>query len=346
MTLRGRRSTIRLALTYLGIIMTLCIGFSLIFFSTSSGSLQLNVQHTANNEATGPRVGKLDMANGQSIPGAPTNVDDELAKRLGAVRQNLARRLIALNVGALVFGGALSYYLARRTLRPIEQAMAAQARFSSDASHELRTPLAALRTRGEVALRDPFLNLTQAKAAIKNGVTQAIRLERLADGLLKLSRSDGQPLTLGPIALQEVVSKAIEQLQHKAHVKHVNIKHDVPPSLYAVGEADSLAQVVCILLDNAIKHSSAGNSVCIHAKKTGATAALTVQDNGAGIGPADLPHIFERFYQADRSRRHDDHSYGLGLAIASQLIAQNRGTIAVQSELGKGSTFTIKLPLA
>jgi two-component system, OmpR family, sensor histidine kinase CiaH len=347
MTLHGRRRTIRLAATYLGIIMVLSIGFSVIFFYTSSGSLQLNVQYPASGRPAGPPVGNLNLANGKSTPITldATNMNSELAKRLNAVRQDLVQRLALLNIGALIFGSVFSYYLARRTLRPMEQAMAAQARFSSDASHELRTPLAALRTRSEVALRDPALTLAQARAALKNSVDQAVRLERLADGLLRLSRSDGQPLALELIKLHQITSKATEQLQHKARAKHITVHHDVLPALRAMGETDSLMQVVCILLDNAIKYSPEGSLVTIGGKKDGSAALLTIQDEGVGIDPGDLPHIFERFYRADQARFQDDQSYGLGLAIAKQLIDKNKGTITVKSEPGEGSVFTIKLPL-
>jgi signal transduction histidine kinase len=206
--------------------------------------------------------------------------------------------------------------------------------------------LAALRARGEVALRSKSLTLVEAKAALKVSVDQAIQLERLADGLLKLSRSGNWTTTSRPVNLSEIASKVVQQLQSKAQPKHITIQYeDISPEINALADADSLMQVVSILLDNAIKYSTEKTTITIHGKKDGSLATLTVQDEGIGISPPDLLHVFDRFYRADQARRQDSQSYGLGLAIAKQLVESHKGTITVRSEPGRGTTFTVKLPL-
>lgn len=343
--MRGYRPTIRLALTYECIIVVLSLGFSIIFFFTSLGSLHVDVQHARMPEA-GPRISNVSTADGERSPTTP-NIDPnkELTTRLSAVRKDLARQLVWLNVGVVLGGGLLSYYLARRTLRPIEAAMERQARFSADASHELRTPVTALRTRAEVALRNPSLTVAAAKAALENSIEQAVRLEHITEGLLKLSQG-GQPLP-SPVRLHDVANKAIEQLEKKSQAKRIKLDQAVPRDLVALADSDSLVQVLAILLDNAVKYSPKASTVTIKARKDGSRLILSVSDQGIGIDPADVAHIFERFYRADQARRQrDSHSFGLGLAIAKQLVTLNKGTITASSEPGKGSHFTVTLPAA
>jgi two-component system, OmpR family, sensor histidine kinase CiaH len=338
------RRTFHLALTYLAIMMTLSIGFSVIFFYTSAGSLSVNIQHAPSQAVTGPRVGNVHTVDGKNTPTtAGADPDKELASRLSAVQQDLAQRLIALNIGVFVAGSFLSYFLARRTLRPIEQSIERQARFSSDASHELRTPLTALRTRAEVTLRKQTVTLAEAKAALENNVEQAVQLEELADALLRLSQDDTQPLHVKHVKVKDVVSKAAARLGEKARSKHITLQYDIVSTLVIIAEADSLIQIISILLDNAIKYSPEGSTIRIGAHTDSSKIAVTIQDQGIGIDEGDLPHIFERFYRADKARRHDGHSYGLGLSIAQQLAKRNKGTITASSEPGRGTLFTVTL---
>jgi len=347
---RLHMTSVRLALTYLAIIMVLSVSFSLIFYRTSTVNLEIRVQ---------PGQNALYVAQEGEVNGMPLNgpinhpqavdvasLNAQLQKRTHQIKVSLSKRLILLNIGALTAGALFSYYLARRTLHPIEVATDAQARFASDASHELRTPIAALRVRNEVTLRKPNLTITEAREAIKTSIDQAIKLEKLSDGLLRLSRNDTSGIRSDSILVNEMVTEAINHVVVPAQSKHIKID-DTIPDMRVIADADSIIQVITILLDNAIKYSHGGSVVLVEATVEGKYCALHIKDMGAGIRATDLPHIFERFYRADYSRtKQGEQGYGLGLSIARKLIIQNKGRIAVQSVIGEGSTFSIYLPFA
>jgi two-component system sensor histidine kinase CiaH len=351
--------SIRLALSYLGIIMVLSVGFSVIFYRTSTISLggQSLIIQTPSMGSSGshtlqppPPVESVSIgSDAKPTPITANNIsalNAQLQKRVSSIRSDLLRRLIMLNAAALVFGAALSYYLARRTLQPIEAAMDAQTRFSSDASHELRTPLTALRARNEVALRKSTLTLTEAKEIIRNSIDQTIKLERLSDGLLRLSRDNHRGLEKKSISLEEIANTAMNGIIESAQAKGIAVDEAVP-DIKVVGDTQGLLQAVTILLENAIKYSENASVIHITGSVEGKHGLLSVQDEGLGIRAVDLPHIFERFYRADHARtKHGEYGYGLGLSIADKLVAQNEGEITVESTIGEGSTFTIRLPLA
>ncbi len=276
---------------------------------------------------------------------APGPFNDFFRQRIDEGRHDLLMHIVLINILVLLGGAIVSYYLARRTLKPIEEAMEAQARFSSDASHELRTPLTAIRARNEVALRKPKLSLADAKSVIKSNLEEVLKLEKLSDGLLRLTRADGKHLKKKPILLGEIASEAMNQYIEPAQAKDISIEDSVP-EMRVEGDADSLIQAVAILLDNAIKYGKHGDTIFLGGEKKGGYARLAVRDTGPGMRASDLPHIFERFFRADHSRTRDGNTgYGLGLSIAKQIVDQHGGEITVESLQGEGTTFTIKLPL-
>ncbi len=331
------KRTLRLALSYLAVMMLVSVTFSVVLFATSASALHVNESTTTLQPTPGATHGSP-----SSLPPLSTPTQDlkaEAASLLGT----LLMRLVILNVLVLAACSGLSYYLARRTLRPIEMAMEMQTRFFSDASHELRTPLTALRIRGEVALRDPQLALPEAKEALESNVQQAIKLETLANNLLKLAQGNDRQIDPMPVGLSDIVNETVSQLRDSARAKNIIIDCAVP-AIVVMGDRQQLTQVVVILLDNAIKFSSAGNTIWIRGQSTKNEGQLSIRDEGPGIAATDLPHIFERFYQADRSRAMQ--GYGLGLSIAKQIVERHHGRIVVKSTVGEGSTFTMSLPLA
>lgn len=324
--------TARLAASYLAIIMLMSVGFSVIFYNTSSHELQRKL----------PPPTIFYRATDNDQQGYERYVDN----RISEARQHLLLNLALVNLLTLAGGSMLSYMLARRTLEPIEQAMEAQARFASDASHELRTPLAAIQTENEVALRKDSLTLERARDLLSSNVEEVKKLRELAEGLLRLAREDRHELTIEPVALADVATEAMNRVIKSAQAKNITITDKVDP-VKALGDLPSLTQILSVLLDNAIKYSAEGQNVIITGKAKGKQAVLSVTDHGQGIAHSDLPHIFDRFYRADSSRSSQNQSgYGLGLSIAYKIIQQHGGTITVTSAPGKGSIFTIKLPLA
>lgn len=327
-----RSTTARLSLTYLIIIMVMSVSFSFVFYQTTSYQLSQQILPRSFYRQIEP-------------DGLRPHVNNFLRMRINEGRHSLIIRLIILNAIVLALGALASYLLARRTLEPIEEAMEAQSQFASDASHELKTPLTAIRAGNEVALRKPGLTLKEAKRVIEQNNEDIIKLQALSEGLLRLSQKDSN-VGLSRVPLKEVTAEAIGGVLPLAAAKQINIDNKTT-AMNVLADRQSLQQVITILLDNAIKYSPTKSSVTVNNSHGKKIAYLIVSDQGIGIKASELPHIFQRFYQADPSRaKTQGGGYGLGLAIADKLIRQQHGEISVKSTPGHGSTFTIKLLLA
>lgn len=335
-----RSTTVRLASTYLMIIMSMSLGFSLVFYYTSQQQLNRQLppdswMHHYDDDDTF----RFDDDRDRSNPNLSKYLQDRIYEGVSELRY----KLVILNIGALIIGSLLSYELARRTLKPIEEAMEAQAQFVSDASHELRTPLSAIQTSNEVALRRPNLTLADAKALIASNTEDIERLKRLSDSLLTLARYSKGDLLYVPIKLQDIVSEAMTQVVPQATTKRIAV-HDEVANLTVIGNKTGLVQVLVILLDNAIKYSGRKSDIYLKTRLKGKYVYLDVIDQGIGIRASDLPHLFRRFFRADHSRTNDEQSgYGLGLAIAERIMLNHDGRISVKSKAGEGSTFTLQL---
>lgn len=327
-------AALKLTLWYLAIVMALSIGCSVALYHVSRGDLARNNRRQATffNGFLGPS----DFNDYNRLR------ESQLDEDLGHLRANL----ILFNFLVLVGGGAASYALARRTLKPIEDSMEAQTRFTADASHELRTPLTAMQTEIEVALRDKSITRNQAIKLLVSNLEEVAKLKALADGLLKLASEDGNGIVKEPAPIKEVVSEAVARNAKSASAKKIVIKQNIQ-DLMASGDFQSLVELVNILLDNAIKYSPSGSEVKLTTTRKDKSLLLSVADKGQGIKASELPRIFDRFYRADTSRNKDQaNGYGLGLAIAKKIVELHNGTIEVKSAPGKGSVFTVALPTA
>lgn len=329
-------TTARLTLSYLVIIMVMSLGFSFVFYNTSYKALGRQIPPP---NAFGFQTRNTAFGNTQSI-------DEFLRKRVEEGRRELAMRLIGLNVLILIGGSAVSYYLARGTLKPIEDNMEAQNQFVSDASHELRTPLTALQTTNEVALRKSKISSPEAKEVFKHNIDEVTKLKLLTDSLLNLAKTDNGVTNITLVDITDVVTDALNKVVNAALEKEITVDDNVP-KISVRGNKDSLSQAVAIILDNAIKYSPTKSSIRITAQKDTKYAWLSIKDEGVGIKAIHLPHIFDRFYRADSARsKHTVGGFGIGLAIAKKIVEQHNGEIVAASTPAKGSTFTIKLPLS
>ncbi len=319
---------------YLIIIMALSVGSSWTFYRLSSTDLKLNANR------------QIDFYRGLFNPHDIDNLSQLRLRQLDQDLQHLKLNLVIFNLFVLIAGGAASYALARRSLKPIEDSLEAQKRFTSDASHELRTPLTAIQTENEVALRSRNLTKEQAVNLLKSNLEEVAKLKALSEGLLALATNDGVENLDQNVSLKDVTEQAMERVSKAARLKKIKLENDVK-SLKVKGNPQSLTDLIAILLDNAIKYSPAGSKVSINSEKKDKSAVITVKDKGRGIAKSDLPHIFERFYRADASRnKQQAEGYGLGLAIAKKIVDLHSGSIDVNSTPRKGSTFIIRLPAA
>jgi len=215
-----------------------------------------------------------------------------------------------------------------------------------DVAHELRTPLTNLRGYLE-ATRDGLIQ--PDNALVDNLYEETMLLTRLVSDLHELAQAEAGQLTLlrTPAAVGEVIEQAVEILRPQAESKDVALSISVAPDL---PEADidrgRIGQVLRNLLNNALAHSPARGAITVAAEPQGEFIRVTVCDTGEGISAEDLPHVFDRFYRADRSRTRQTGGYGLGLAIVKQLAQAHGGAVTVESELGKGSAFAFTVPVA
>lgn len=216
--------------------------------------------------------------------------------------------------------------------------------FTSDAAHELRTPLTAIRSIGEVGLQN-HKSPERYREIIGSMLEENQRLTRLVDNLLFLSRADARSLDIKiePIDLSAVIRQTVELIQPLAEEKEQRIETK-GESLYARADKALLKQALLNLLDNAIKYSPPGSVIRVHLLGgENNTACIRVSDQGTGIAPPHLERIFERFYRVDKGRSREKGGSGLGLAIARWAVEMQEGNITVESEIGKGTTFVIRL---
>lgn len=325
-----QKARIKLTGWYLLIIMLISIAFSLAIYQVLTSELN-RVE----------RVQRLRQERSRllRVPSIDPEVIEETKNRLTAI-------LALVNLGILALSAGAGYFLAGKTLKPIKEMVDEQGRFITDASHELRTPLTSLKSEIEVNLRDKDLNIRQARKLLESNLEEVNNLQYLSDNLIKLTqyeKSNGS--ILEEINLSEVVIEAIKKVTNLAKNQNINIKNNIKDQKI-LGDKQSLIEMFVIFLDNAIKYSSKGKTVTLTSEKLDGWVEIQIKDQGFGVDEKDIPHLFDRFYRADKSRTKGDVSgYGLGLSIARQIVDKYHGSIKVESEVGRGTTFSIKLPL-
>jgi signal transduction histidine kinase len=265
---------------------------------------------------------------------------------MSEMKHRIAVALLTLNAGILTISGGFGYFLAGRTLKPIKDMVDEQNRFTSDASHELRTPLTSLKTAMEVFLRDKRSTLKESKTIIAESIQEVDKLQSLSDKLLLLAQfqktEDGKRFT--SFLFEESLNRALQRVRPLAKQKKITISQNASRTRID-GNKDLITDLLVIVLDNAIKYTPDGGTVTVQVEKPDHTVHVLVKDTGIGIDPKDMPHIFDRFYRADRARsRTITTGYGLGLSIAKKIVELHRGTIHVTSKPDVGTTIDVRLP--
>ena len=231
----------------------------------------------------------------------------------------------------------------------IDQSVSQLRQFTADASHELRAPLALIYTAAEFSLRRerPREELVDALEKI---VRESRHTTSLVDSLLLLARADSGEDGLQapvPINLSALCQDTADRAAELAAAKDISISTDLgSTSIVVEGDETALRRLLLILVDNAVRYTPAGGRVDVRLAVDGKAALIRISDTGIGIAAADLAHVFDRFWRADKVRSRSAGGTGLGLAIARWIVDRHGGTIVVSSQAGRGSTFTVTLPLA
>ncbi len=280
------------------------------------------------------------------LPIPDNGFNDLHTKQEALVNHQLNEYVFYINAVAIVLGGIGSYWFAGRTLKPIEDAHEAQARFASDASHELRTPLAVMKTENEVFLRQKQFSEEEAKEQINSNLEEIQHLEQLTANLLSLANyEEGEGLKLASTKASSIASIAVDQLTklYPDSKGRITVKID-PAKIYA--HKDSLALALTIFMDNAIKYSKVDKSVKLIGVVDDNSYKFMVEDQGPGIAVSDMPQIFDRLYRGDKNRSKTVPGHGLGLSLAKEIAKANEAGLTVANLSEGGARFTLTIQLA
>lgn len=217
--------------------------------------------------------------------------------------------------------------------------------FVADASHELKTPVASIQAAAETLVRALDDDPDAARRFARQVYATASRLSHMVEDLLDLSRLETEQPELEDVNLARLVAKEADRIADRAEVGGVDLVVQAAEVLVRANRKD-VRLAVRNLLENAVAYTPLGGTVTVSTGVGNESGEVTVNDTGVGIPRRDLPRIFERFYRVDDARNRDTGGTGLGLAIVRHVADQHGGTVLVESELGQGSTFRIRLPLA
>jgi heavy metal sensor kinase len=233
-----------------------------------------------------------------------------------------------------------------RMLERLDRSFERQRQFTADASHELRTPLAMLVSRAGLALerRRAPEEYEQILEQIRD---EGMRMGRIVNDLLMLARADAGNVVAVSERLDagELVGSVVEAMLPLASQRGSALRQDIEQGLMLVGDQTRLMQLLINLIENALAHTPRGGDVLVAVFRDSNSAVLEIVDNGTGIPPEHLPHVFERFYRGDRDGRSPRQGAGLGLALCLSIARAHGGDIHVASQLGKGTRVTVRLPL-
>jgi two-component system sensor histidine kinase SenX3 len=256
------------------------------------------------------------------------------------------RRVVVVTTAPLTSSGGRTAVAVVDDITERRHLEAVRTDFVANISHELKTPVGAIGLLAETLQAEDDPEVTERLATrIQN---EALRVGRTIEDLLELSRIElGQVSTLEPVAVDDFVLEALERMRPAAEQAGISVVADaVPDDLVIAGDRRQLTSALSNLLDNAVKYSDPGGSVEVAAVAEGDEVVISVADHGIGIPTRDIERVFERFYRVDQARSRQTGGTGLGLAIVRHVVANHHGSVEVDSRLGEGSRFVLRLPAA
>jgi len=254
--------------------------------------------------------------------------------------------MAGLGLLALIIATIVGHILSGKAMVPLKAAYEKQRQFAADASHELRTPLAVVMASAELLQNDPSIKSPFLKQVVEDVHDEVKKMTKLVGDLLVVARSDNKALKLKPskFDLGAVAAQTARLMQPLAEQKNIAIIAENLPKTMIHADEQKIRQLVLILVDNAVKYTPDGGKVTLEFRKAEkGKVCLAVSDTGIGIAPEDQEKVFDRFYRVDKARSREMGGNGLGLAIAQEIVELHHGTIAIDSVLGQGTTFTITL---
>ena len=258
---------------------------------------------------------------------------------------SLGLALLAIWVGAMLIFWVISRRLSAIAARPMEEAMLREKQFVADASHDLKTPLSVILANNSILAENPEATVGSLSRWLDSTQAAAKRMQQLIGEMLTLAdveRPDA-PLQLEAVDLASLAMKAALELESLAYEKNVTLDTELPDSCTVQGNGDYLLRIVSSLLENALKYEPSGGSVLLTLSQEKRRVSLSVRNAGSRIPEEDLPHVFDRFYRSDKSRRNESGSFGLGLAITKEMTEKLGGTVTVTSTEQEGTVFRVTL---
>ena len=280
---------------------------------------------------------------GPAEPEAPSELE-QLAQRLEATQAHPLRRIPAEGLSDEI---RRVVDLLNARLDSLAATEKEQHQFIADVSHELRTPLTVLRGSLEVALEEER-PAEEYREAIGNAILEVRHLARISQNLLFLTRGESGRVTLSfaNLDLCRFITDTVRDFTPAAGDRDLELSTEVPGlPVYVFADAGRLQQVLHNLLENSLRYTEAGGRIVVRVFSRPGEACISVGDTGVGIPEADLPYIFERFYRSKRSRAANPGGSGLGLSIVRWIVEAHKGKVTVESQVGKGATFTVHLPV-
>ena len=303
--IKRNKAYLKLTFMYASILCFVSIIFSTIIYSNTVNSFNIRPIKSVQSEA--------------------------IIKRDNEIKKEMLFHLIVLDSIIIILGTIGSYFLSKKTLKPIEENLNLQMEFISNASHELKTPITVITMENEVLLREKNHSKEELLHQIKSNLEEVTSLSKLVNILLELARNN--KITLEKIKVIDVVNNACDKLKILSKKKTILNNID---NLKILANKDILEEVIVIILDNAIKYSDKNTTIKIYNKNS----KIFISDEGIGIKEKDLKYIFDRFYRADKS--HSTEGYGLGLSLAKHLTEKMKLKISAYNNKEKGSTFVIE----
>ena len=305
--IKRNKAYLKLTFMYASILCFVSIIFSTIIYSNTVNSFNIRPIKSVQSEA--------------------------IIKRDNEIKKEMLFHLIVLDSIIIILGTIGSYFLSKKTLKPIEENLNLQMEFISNASHELKTPITVITMENEVLLREKNHSKEELLHQIKSNLEEVTSLSKLVNILLELARNN--KITLEKIKVIDVVNNACDKLKILSKKKNITILNNID-NLKILANKDILEEVIVIILDNAIKYSDKNTTIKIYNKNS----KIFISDEGIGIKEKDLKYIFDRFYRADKS--HSTEGYGLGLSLAKHLTEKMKLKISAYNNKEKGSTFVIE----